>query len=178
MIAGETARVLSNTQAVERVASSPSSSNPASIRGTQFAQEEGTRVRFNQQDDSLSLSGATQAGQSQGLNATNQTETENDVTSASQTEENNLLSQVEERVQGALEDAASDSALEVRFRRDDDTGASLVQFVEPESGEVVRQFPPEDVLKFASRFQDLTGDLFSTQAEDPSVQGGLVNDQA
>lgn len=178
MIAGETARVLSNTQAVERVASSPSSSNPASIRGTQPTQEEGPRVRFNQQDDSLSLSATTKAGQSQGLNATDQTETENDVTSASQTEEKNLLSQVEERIQGALEDASSESALEVRFRRDEETGASLVQFVEPDSGEVVRQFPPEDVLKFASRFQDITGDLFSTKAEDASVSGGLFNDQA
>jgi uncharacterized FlaG/YvyC family protein len=174
MLTGETARVL-NTPAVNRVASSPSSSNPANFIGNTTAQEEGVRARFSQSDDSLSLSSVLQSGTA---GAVAETESEGAVKSTQQPEENNLQQQVEDRLQEALEEASNESDLSVRFRRDEDTGSTLVQFIEPESGDVVRQFPPEDVLKFASRFQDLTGDLFAAETEDPNVSGSFLNDQA
>lgn len=172
MLTSETARVLSNAQAVERVASSPSSSNLGSVGSAPTAQEGGSRVRFDQQDDTFTLSSSTAVSQAQ--------ETENeDATSATQESEvNSLLQQVEDRVLGALEEAADESDLTIRFRRDEETGSSLVQFIESDTGDVVRQFPPEDVLKFASRFQDITGDLFSSEAQQSVVSGALFNDQA
>lgn len=178
MLTGETARVLTNAQVVDRVASSPSSSNPASSRGLSQAQEEGSRIRFADQNDTLFLSSTGSAGETSRSAGLQQVES-GDATASSETEgKSNLLQQVETRIQEALEDASDEADLSVRFRRDEETGSTLVQFVEPDSGDVVRQFPPEDVLKFASRFQDLTGDLFATEVEQQSTSGALVNDQA
>lgn len=178
MLTGETARVLTNAQAVDRFAASPSSSNTTSTRGLSQAQEEGSRIRFADQNDSLFLSSAESSERSNQSAGPQQTESGNAKASSQTEEKSNLLQQVESRIQEALEEASDETNLSVRFRRDEETGSTLVQFVEPDSGEVVRQFPPEDVLKFASRFQDLTGDLFATEAEQQTASGALVNDQA
>ena len=54
--------------------------------------------------------------------------------------------------------------LTLRFQTDEETGRNLFQLIERESGEVVRQFPPEEVLDFIEKFQDFSGFLISEQA--------------
>lgn len=52
--------------------------------------------------------------------------------------------------------------LRLRFSRDEETGKDVFQLVEPDSGEVVRQIPPENILEFIKRFQtSVSGMLLS-----------------
>ncbi len=46
---------------------------------------------------------------------------------------------------------------------DHDTNRVLIKFKDPESGEVIRQIPPEVVLEIAKRFDELKGALFDSQ---------------
>ncbi len=44
----------------------------------------------------------------------------------------------------------SDSKRQLTFERDEASGRMIVRVIDPESGEVVRQFPPEELLKIAA----------------------------
>jgi flagellar protein FlaG len=55
--------------------------------------------------------------------------------------------------------------LSLRFSLDKETGTEIFQLVEPESGDVVRQIPAEDVLEFMKKFEEsVSGLLISQQA--------------
>lgn len=45
----------------------------------------------------------------------------------------------------------------LRIDKDDDTGRFVYYSVDDESGEVIRQFPPENILKFLSYYRGLEG---------------------
>lgn len=45
----------------------------------------------------------------------------------------------------------------LRIDKDDETGRFVYYSVDDESGEVVRQFPPENILKFLSYYRGLEG---------------------
>ena len=45
----------------------------------------------------------------------------------------------------------------MQISKDDDTGRFVYKSVDVETGEVVRQFPPEEVLNFISRFREAAG---------------------
>ena len=48
----------------------------------------------------------------------------------------------------------------IEFSYDDSVGRVVVKVRSKESGEVVRQIPPEDFLAFSARFRELLGVLF------------------
>jgi flagellar protein FlaG len=54
--------------------------------------------------------------------------------------------------------------LTLRFGEDEETGVGFFQLVEKETGDVVRQVPPESILEFMKNFQGFSGFLFSQQA--------------
>lgn len=55
--------------------------------------------------------------------------------------------------------------LALRFERDEETGRQIFQLVDKETGDVVRQIPPQQILEFSKRFQEfVSGLLFSEQA--------------
>ena len=57
------------------------------------------------------------------------------------------------------------SSLSLRFKEDTETGIDFFQLIEPESGDVVRQIPAEDVIEFIKKFQNsVSGLFFSEQA--------------
>ena len=45
----------------------------------------------------------------------------------------------------------------LRIDRDDETGRFIYLSVDDESGEVIRQFPPENIIKFLSYYRGLEG---------------------
>jgi flagellar protein FlaG len=56
-------------------------------------------------------------------------------------------------------------SLALRFRHDEETGTDIFQLVEQDTGDVVRQIPPDDVLDFMKKFgESVSGLLFSKQA--------------
>ncbi len=54
--------------------------------------------------------------------------------------------------------------LTLRFGQDEETGESIVQLIEKETGDVVRQFPPEALLEFRERFKNFAGLLLNQDA--------------
>lgn len=52
-----------------------------------------------------------------------------------------------------------DGLYSVRFENDNDAGELVVKIVDRETDEVIRQIPPEDLLKLTQRLQDLRGNL-------------------
>lgn len=52
----------------------------------------------------------------------------------------------------------------IEFNFDRDVGRVIVKVVAKESGEVVRQIPPDEFLKFTAQFRELIGVLFDGKA--------------
>lgn len=71
------------------------------------------------------------------------------------------LSDTLDRVASLLDDFVPDlggqTTTSVQISQDDETGRFVYKRVDVETGEVVRQFPPEDVLNFISRFREAAG---------------------
>jgi flagellar protein FlaG len=49
----------------------------------------------------------------------------------------------------------------LQFKEDKETGIQVVQVIDPDSGEVVRQIPPEEILNITRALRDLKGLLVS-----------------
>ena len=50
--------------------------------------------------------------------------------------------------------------IELNFKVDDQSGEFVVQVLNPESGEIIRQIPPEDLLELRGKLKELRGILF------------------
>ncbi|MCX2780126.1 flagellar protein FlaG [Microbulbifer thermotolerans] len=51
----------------------------------------------------------------------------------------------------------------VEFESSEDTGRIIIRLVDRESGEVIRQIPPEEALNAAQRLEEVRGRLLSLQ---------------
>ena len=83
------------------------------------------------------------------------------VVNKSQTEENvpvsmEALKESVEDVEKAIKGLNSRIAIKIN----EETETPVVQFIDKESGEVIRQLPPEDMLKLRASFQDMLKGLF------------------
>lgn len=56
------------------------------------------------------------------------------------------------------------AATKVSFDVDEDTGRSVVRVLNKETGEVIRQVPPEELLTLMARMRQLSGLIFSEEA--------------
>lgn len=57
-----------------------------------------------------------------------------------------------------------DKSLQIRFDQDEESGVDFFQLVEKKSGEIIRQFPPEEFIEIAKNNREITNLLFSEQA--------------
>ena len=53
-------------------------------------------------------------------------------------------------------------SVRLKFETDEETGERVIQLIDSETGEVVRQIPPEELLHVMKALRDLKGMLFST----------------
>ena len=72
------------------------------------------------------------------------------------------LSETLDRVASLLDDFVpgggdEDVVTSMQISQDDETGRFVYKSVDVETGEVVRQFPPEEMLNFISRFREAAG---------------------
>lgn len=51
----------------------------------------------------------------------------------------------------------------LKFAVDEETGEHVVKVLNPETGDVIRQFPPEEFLQVIENLRNLKGMLFSTK---------------
>lgn len=70
---------------------------------------------------------------------------------------------VEKAVQ-RLNDQLRDMQRDLQFSVDSDSGRTILKVIHSESGEVIRQIPPEELLHLARAFAEGTGSLISDQA--------------
>jgi flagellar protein FlaG len=144
----------------------PSSVAQASEKASQAVQEEGASTARG--GDLVSLSGSSRALNGQAPRESGTADTASgagsDPANVNQSVEESLQKEEERLSQIAEAFNQQQDQLQVRIRYDDETGLRLFQFVEKNSGEVVRQLPPDDVVAFTKRFQSISGLLFSEQA--------------
>jgi len=53
---------------------------------------------------------------------------------------------------------------QLKIERDEDTGIQVVKIIDTETKEIIRQLPPEVVLKIAKYIDEVTGLLFNDKA--------------
>jgi len=54
--------------------------------------------------------------------------------------------------------------IQLHFQLDDRTGEPVVQVLDPDSGDVIRQIPPEELLEIRGKLEELRGILFDRRA--------------
>ncbi len=57
-----------------------------------------------------------------------------------------------------------DGLYSVRFENDTELGELVVKVVNPETDEVIRQIPPQELLELAQKLNDLRGNIVDTQS--------------
>jgi flagellar protein FlaG len=57
----------------------------------------------------------------------------------------------------------------LEFRVDDDTGKQVIRVIDSDTGKLVRQIPPEEVLNVISRAQDMLDDMMKGVLLDDKV---------
>jgi len=50
--------------------------------------------------------------------------------------------------------------VEVKFNKDDETGQTYIKIVDKDSGDIIREIPPEEVRKLAEKLDEMVGLLF------------------
>ncbi len=54
--------------------------------------------------------------------------------------------------------------VELKFNKDEETGQTYVKIVDKETGEVIREIPPEEVRKLAEKLDEMVGILLDKKA--------------
>ena len=69
-----------------------------------------------------------------------------------------------EEVMSRIKEITQDGLYSVRFETDEATDELVVRIVDQESGEVIRQLPPDDVLGTSQRLQEWRGNIIQTES--------------
>ncbi len=62
-----------------------------------------------------------------------------------------------------MENYLSDMRVNLSFKLHDETGDVLVQVIDGETGEVIRQLPPEEILELREKLKELRGVIFDSK---------------
>ena len=69
-----------------------------------------------------------------------------------------------EEILSRIKAITEDGTYSIRFEKDSKTEAMVVRLVDQETGEVKRQFPPEELLELTSRLDDWRGNIIDTES--------------
>ena len=64
-------------------------------------------------------------------------------------------------VEALIEPVVNGDGLGLRFYQDKDVGVRVIQVVDLETGDIIRQIPPEEVVDFMRQFQETKGHFVS-----------------
>ena len=68
-----------------------------------------------------------------------------------------------EKIAEAIQHFVSTMDVKLNFEVHDDTGTVMVRVINQESGEVIREIPPSQVLDLAAKIDKMVGALFDTR---------------
>ena len=74
------------------------------------------------------------------------------------------LSEAEQAVNSLLEYAGWGN-FNIDFTKDDQTGSLVISIIDRDSGEVIRQIPPDEILTLRSHLQELLSEVFDETTE-------------
>jgi len=86
-----------------------------------------------------------------------------DVTAAPEQKEKVKAAQPEE-ILDKIKALTQDGAFSVRFEIHEKTHQLVARLVDADSGEVIRQLPPEEMLELAVKLEKLTGNIVNAQS--------------
>jgi flagellar protein FlaG len=69
-----------------------------------------------------------------------------------------------EEILTRIKDITRDGTYSIRFEKDQETEAIVVRLVDQETGEVKRQFPPEEILQLHERLDEWRGNIIDTES--------------
>jgi len=65
-----------------------------------------------------------------------------------------------EKMLQQFEKTANRMSTQLSFSLDDKTGKTVIKVIDKETGDVIRQIPPEEALKLSAHMQEMVGILF------------------
>jgi flagellar protein FlaG len=87
--------------------------------------------------------------------------------SAAGTEKNEQIqSQLRELIEDSIQTLNTELEqrhISLNYSIDDDSDSLVVQVIDSDSGKVIRQIPPDEILVLRQRLEELTGIIFDTQ---------------
>ncbi|MBN2427663.1 MAG: flagellar protein FlaG [Deltaproteobacteria bacterium] len=69
-----------------------------------------------------------------------------------------------EEILSRIKKITEDGTYSIRFEKDKDTETMVVRLVDQETGEVKRQFPPEELLEVSQRLDEWRGNIVDTES--------------
>lgn len=87
----------------------------------------------------------------------------NELDFSNQTVEKSHKGPPTEEIMNRIQEITQDGVYSVRFETDDATDKLVVRVVDQESGDVIRQIPPEDLLGITQRLEDLRGNIIQAE---------------
>jgi flagellar protein FlaG len=69
-----------------------------------------------------------------------------------------------EEILSRIKAITEDGTYSIRFEKDQETEAMVVRLVDQQTGEVKRQFPPEELLELNSRLDEWRGNIINTES--------------
>ncbi len=69
-----------------------------------------------------------------------------------------------EEVLSKIKELTEDGVYSVRFEKSEDINDLVTQVIDRESGEVIRQFPAEEILQLTKRLEDFRGGIIDTKS--------------
>lgn len=63
-----------------------------------------------------------------------------------------------------LQDYVQNIQRDLQFSVDEDSGTTVIKVIDPETEEVIRQIPPEEVMTLSQRLEELAGVLIKAKA--------------
>lgn len=77
-----------------------------------------------------------------------------------------IQKQAQERLTKLVEQANAKLSedLALRFRTDEETGIDYFQIIEKQTGDIIRQYPPDEILNLVERLREMQGLIVSQEA--------------
>ena len=86
------------------------------------------------------------------------------VTEKNATEESPLTTKQLEKVAQQLQEFVGDLNRSLEFSVDEDSGRDVIKVIDTDSGDILKQFPSEEVLTLVSKLSEMIGGFVDTKA--------------
>lgn len=113
---------------------------------------------------SVTTAGATLPGHARSSGAEKVEEKRRERSLVKEAPEQDTKKVASEEILNKIKELTDDGVYSVRFERNEAHNGLVAQVIDRESGEVIRQFPAEEILELSQRLDDLRGRIIDTKS--------------